>query len=103
MIDEFKENNIDELIEDLLKAYPENTNDINTIDKILSQLSGTQDKNQLTQLIEQLQEINNKLYDIHSDETLIDLQVVINMYRNKYDITDPREIIHTDNGKGFVQ
>ncbi len=103
MIDEFKENNIDELIEDLLKAYPENTNDINTIDKILSQLSGTQDKNQLTQLIEQLQEINNKLYDIHSDETLIDLQVIINMYRNKYDITDPREIIHTDNGRGFVQ
>lgn len=53
--------------------------------------------------VEKLQQICNDLYNIKYSDYLIDLQVIINEYRNKYDITDPREIIHVDNGKGYVQ
>ena len=57
-----------------------------------------------TEFVETLQTICNKLYDEYGiDENILDLQVYINEYRHKYDITDPREIIHVDNGKGFVQ
>ena len=54
--------------------------------------------------LEKLQQMNNLLYEKYpSEELLIDLQVFINSLRNEYDITDPREVIHTDNGRGFVQ
>ena len=53
--------------------------------------------------VEKLQQICNDLYNIKYSDYLIDLQIIINEYRNKFDITDPREIIHVDNGKGFVQ
>lgn len=54
--------------------------------------------------IEFLQGICNELYDKNGlTDGILNLQVYINEYRHKYDITDPREIIHTDNGKGFVQ
>lgn len=53
--------------------------------------------------LEKLQELNNFLYNTTPDDLLIDLQVYINSLRNEYDITDPREIIHEDNGRGFVQ
>lgn len=54
--------------------------------------------------IETLQTICNKAYDQYGfDDTILDLQVYINQLRHEYDITDPREIIHVDNGKGFVQ
>lgn len=54
--------------------------------------------------LEQAQQTLNNLYQTHKDDTnLIEAQVHINTLRNKYDITDPREIIHYDNGKGYVQ
>ncbi len=54
--------------------------------------------------LEQAQQTLNTLYQTHKDDTnLIEAQVKINTLRNKYNITDPREIIHYDNGKGYVQ
>ncbi len=54
--------------------------------------------------LEQAQQTLNLLYQQNKeDPTLIEAQVKINTLRNKYDITDPREIIHWDNGKGYVQ
>lgn len=58
----------------------------------------------LPEKLEKLQHLNNLLYESNPSETLlIDLQVYINSLRNEFDITDPTEIIHTDNGRGFVQ
>lgn len=54
--------------------------------------------------IETLQEICNNLYNLYGfDDSILELQVYINTLRHKYDITDPREVIHIDNGKGYVQ
>lgn len=102
MIDEFKDSN-DELIKELLKEYDENSEDIFQIQNLLNQLNNCSDKSKITNIIEELQEINNKLYEVKNTEMLIDLQVIINSYRNEFDITDPREIIHVDNGRGYVQ
>ena len=102
MIDEFKDNN-DELIKELLDEYKENSADVYQIQNLLNQLNNCSDKSKLTQIVEDLQEITNKLYEVKNTEMLIELQVIINRYRNEFDITDPREIIHVDNGRGYVQ
>lgn len=102
MIDEFKDSN-DELTKELLEEYDGNSEDIFQIQNLLNQLNNCSDKSKITNIIEELQEINNKLYEVKNTEMLIDLQVIINSYRNEFDITDPREIIHVDNGRGYVQ
>lgn len=54
--------------------------------------------------VESLQEICNQLFNKYGfDDTILELQIYINQLRHDYDITDPREVIHIDNGKGFVQ
>lgn len=54
--------------------------------------------------LEKIQEICNEYYEKYGfNDEILELQVWINQIRNQYDITDPREIIHIDNGKGFVQ
>ena len=54
--------------------------------------------------METLQEICNKLFNEYGfDDTILELQVYINQLRHEFDITDPREVLHIDNGKGFVQ
>ena len=69
----------------------------------LTEVDNAQSHEEQSHLLEQAQEILNKAYQTQPCDELIDLQVNINTYRNKYDITDPREILHWDNGKGFVQ
>lgn len=60
--------------------------------------------NDKTEYIETIQETCNKAYEAYGfDDNILDLQVYINQLRHQYDVTDPREIIHVDNGKGFVQ
>ena len=81
--------------------------DIKEIEKQITeklvQINYEHDKQKQSELLEQAQETLNKAYQTQPCDELIDIQVTINTYRNKYDITDPREIIHWDNGKGYVQ
>ena len=67
-------------------------------------LESMEQKEDKTEFVEAIQEICNNIYEKtgFTDE-ILDLQVYINQLRAEYDITDPREIIHTDNGRGFVQ
>lgn len=91
---------IDSLIINLVEDYPTENEKINEIKVIFGELK--EEKN-IKENIERLQQICNELYNISSTENLIELQVIINSYRYKYDITDPREILNWDNGKGYVQ
>lgn len=95
-----------ELNEIITKLEAKDEIDTITIQKLwtISHLLHVTSEEDLPGKLERLQELNNLLYKENPEETLlIDLQVYINTIRNQYDITDPREIIHTDNGKGFVQ
>lgn len=92
--------NINSIIIRLTEEYPTQTESIRQIKLILDEIE--KEKN-VSENVEKIQGICNTLYNIKNTDELIDLQVIINEYRNKYDITDPREIINTDNGKGFVQ
>lgn len=94
---------IEEIIVELNKVYPDNFDIVKKIDTLFGELEPLTERDKIEPVLEGIQECCNRLYDIKYDDILIDLQVVINEYRHKYDITDPREIIHYDNGKGFVQ
>lgn len=51
-------------------------------------------------LLDTAQYLNNKLYEKEGlSDRVLDNQVQINMYRNKYDLSDPNTVL--DNG--FVQ
>ena len=78
--------------------------DINKIKTICEEIDKTDDKHTISQHIELLQQINNELYEKTGFNTVtLDFQVYINELRQEYDVTDPREIVNTENGKGFVQ
>lgn len=78
--------------------------DINKIKTICEEIENSNDKHTISQHIELLQQINNDLYEKTGFNTVtLDFQVFINELRQEYDVTDPREIVNTDNGKGFVQ
>ena len=86
----------------IIKAINEEHPEMKALDTAMFRfLESCEDK---TQFVESLQETCNKLYERYGlDDNILELQILINEYRNEYDITDPREIIHTDNGRGFVQ
>ena len=91
---------IDETLLSELKEFT----DTNKIKEICNEIGNSSDKHTISQLIEELQQINNDIYDKTGFNTVtLDFQVYINELRNKYDVTDPREIMNVDNGKGFVQ
>lgn len=86
------------IIENIEKKHP---NHIIIDEDKLKELNEHED-NQV--FIETVQEYCNQVYDaVGFNDELLELQVYINKLRNKYDVTDPREITHWDNGKGFVQ
>lgn len=92
------------MIDETLLSSLEQYLDTNRIQEIVNQIDEANNTKIVATLVEELQTMNNKLYEKQglTNETL-DFQCYINTLRNQYDITDPREIIHTDNGKGFVQ
>ena len=95
---------LNKISENLFKKYP---NEIIYYEKLLESWKKLENEKFLDKIsteLEKIQEICNKYYEKYgmSDE-ILDLQIWINKVRNKYDITDPREITHYDNGKGFVQ
>lgn len=92
--------NINALITSLCEEYPKQQDKIRQIPILIEEIETQENKKEP---IEKLQEINNTLYQDHPYNETIDLQIIINTYRNKYDLTDPREITHIDNGKGYVQ
>lgn len=92
--------NIESLIIKLCEDYPTENDKVRNIIPIINNIK---DKKDVASNVEMLQQICNDLYNISSTENLIELQVIINEFRYEYDITDPREIINVDNGKGFVQ
>lgn len=89
-----------ELIEKLKQIYP-----VQEIELLATYLDAIPECGDGTRsdLLEDAQQIVNDLYELESNDVLIDVQVIINGYRNEFDITDPREVIHVDNGKGYVQ
>lgn len=91
---------INALIISLLNEFPTEEEKIRQIKRIKTDIDNGIET---ISNVEKLQQICNDLYNIKHSDYLIDLQVIINEYRNKLDITDPREIIHVDNGKGYVQ
>lgn len=92
--------NIESLIIKLCDDYPTQQDLVREIPTIIDDLENEKD---VGINVERLQQICNELYISSSTENLIELQVIINEYRNKYDITDPREVINVDNGHGYVQ
>jgi len=92
-----------ETIQKLNTTYPQNTADIELLQQYLMTVEDHVTQDMMAEKVEKAQQIVNRLYTIKEDSVLIDVQVVINQLRNKYDITDPREIINWDNGRGFVQ
>lgn len=55
-------------------------------------------------LVNYLQDVNDKLYAIYGvNDSILSLQVYINMLRNTHNITDQKEIINHDDGTDFVQ
>ena len=91
---------INALIISLLDEFPTEEEKIRRIKGIKTDIDNGIE---IRENVEKLQQICNDLYNIKYSDYLIDLQIIINEYRNKFDITDPREIIHVDNGKGYVQ
>lgn len=91
---------INSIIINLVEDYPTEEEKIRQIKGIITDIENGLD---IITNVEKLQQICNDLYNLNHSDHLIDLQIIINKYRNKFDITDPREIIHIDNGKGYVQ
>ncbi|MBO7210100.1 MAG: hypothetical protein J6V44_03685 [Methanobrevibacter sp.] len=89
------------LKEKLLKEYPKEK--IDELFKLFDELEKEKKIKTITEKLEKAQEIVNELYETKYNSDLLEAQIIINGYRNEYDITDPREIINYDNGKGFVQ
>ena len=91
---------INALIISLSEEYPTEEEKIRQISGIKNDIDNGLN---IRENVEKLQQICNDLYNVKHSDYLIELQVIINIYRYEFDITDPREVIHIDNGKGFVQ
>lgn len=88
-------------LKDIFENIKETHNDFVYDDKLLVNVEELFDRKGY---VESLQEICNQLFNKYGfDDTILELQVYINQLRHDYDITDPREILHVENGKGFVQ
>lgn len=88
-------------LKDILENIKETHNDFVYDEKMIQDVEELFDRKGY---VESLQEICNQLFNKYGfDDTILELQVYINQLRHDYDITDPREILHVDNGKGFVQ
>lgn len=56
----------------------------------------------MEQLLNDLQEISNKLYNqLGATDEVIDLQIAINAFRNRYNIVDKTQL--TKSNPGFTQ
>ncbi|WP_323736287.1 hypothetical protein PXD04_10450 [Methanosphaera sp. ISO3-F5] len=93
----------EETLQKLITTYHDNKADIELLQQHLLTIEDHITQELMAEKLEKAQQIVNRLYTQKQDPILIDVQVEINELRYKYDITDPREIINYDNGKGFVQ
>ena len=91
-----------ETIQELKNEYSNHLTEIELLLTFLQRIPDTGNTERAS-VLEKAQGILNTLHGYKQSDVLIDIQVIINQYRCEYDITDPREIIHTDNGRGFVQ
>ena len=95
----------------LEKALKEEYKDYEEVNTLISKINNLEELDlervpnlaNLPKKLEEIQELTNTLYNLNPSDLLIDVQVIINTYRFEYDITDPREVLHYDNGKGYVQ
>lgn len=88
-------------LKEILENIKETHNNFTYDDELIVNIDYVFDKKGY---VETLQEICNKLFNEYGfDDTILELQVYINQLRHEFDITDPREVLHIDNGKGFVQ
>jgi len=86
-------------IEELKKEYPEHLYEVELLITYTDKLrDGCPDKRK--DYLEQAQTKLNTLYAVKPAPVLVDVQAVLNEYRNEFDITDPREVV---NDEGFVQ
>lgn len=88
-------------LKEILENIKETHKDFIVDDEFLVDINDIFDKKGY---VESLQEICNNLFNQYGfDDTILELQVYINQLRHEFDITDPREVLHIDNGKGYVQ
>lgn len=89
---------------ELKEIYDKIKEEYKDIEVTYEELEKLEQKKDKTDFVETLQEICNDIYTKNGfNDNILDIQVYINQLRAEYDITDPREVIHEDNGKGFVQ
>lgn len=91
-----------QLFNELKKEYFEHLTELELLITYLDKIDDS-GNDKRAEFLEKAQGIVNTLYGYKKSDTLIDVQALINEYRHMYDITDPREICNTENGKGFVQ
>lgn len=96
--------NLNQIASILFKKYPNEKICYEKLIQSWKKLENEEFIDQISIELEKIQEICNEYYEKYGfTDEILDLQIWINTVRNKYDLTDPREIIHIDNGKGFVQ
>lgn len=89
------------LIISLTNEYPSQYEKIRQAALLISEIENSDDK--IAEKIEALQEICNSLYNIKYTDEILELQLLINEYRYKYNITDPREVLFVDGKDKYVQ
>ena len=87
------------MIEQLKKEYPEHQSEVQLLIKYIDKIENGC-PNKRAEYMEQAQLHLNTLYTVKPASVLIEVQVILNTYRNEFNITDPREVV---NSEGFVQ
>lgn len=89
-----------EIIDILNKIEKDESIDLSKVKEAI--LTIPEDK--IITLVNYLQDVNDNLYDMYgATDGVLELQVFINERRRDFDITDPKEVINTDDGMNFVQ
>lgn len=78
--------------------------DTNSIKEAIQTLETTKDCIKASMKLSELQHTCNALYQKQGlTPEILELQVTINTYRNKFDSIDPSEIVKSEMGENFVQ
>jgi len=78
--------------------------DTQSIKEAIQTLETTKDCIKASMKLSELQHTCNALYEKQGlTPEILELQVTINTYRNKFDSIDPSEIIRSELGENFVQ
>lgn len=104
MTNDFKISDVETIIKDLTNDYQDYKNKVLQIREALDELEqNPNDEKKIKECVNELQEYINELYTIKCTDNLIELQVIVNEYRHKYNILDESEVINEDEDGKYVQ